>query len=211
LLAIGVSLAAAGARRALFVVALVPVAFAPFAYARLRLHRTLGRLLAARHMAWITALGGALDAVMATQLLTARSADIAAWVSGPAVGWVGPVWFSAHALLFLGYAGLGLVRALRRLLQRVVLWSRPAVSAVGSGEAGSGGASSCSSTAWSAPRRRSPSRSPASGCRTPSASTSTRSSCRTGRAPSTACASRTSPTSTSAARWTASGCARWRR
>ena len=119
-MAIGVALAAAGTRRALFVVALVPVAFAPFAYARLRLHRALAGVLAARRMAldhgawaWCS------TSVMVAQLLTARAADVAAWLSGPAVGWIGPVWFSAHALLFLGYAVLGLGRALRRLLRRV--------------------------------------------------------------------------------------------
>ena len=138
LMAIGAVLAVSGARRALFVVALVPVAFAPFAYARLRLHRELGGVLAARRMAWITALGIGLDMVMAAQLLTARAADVAAWISGPAVGWVGPVWFSAHALLFLGYTALGLVRAIRRLLRHAVLWLRPAEIAAGGGESGIG-------------------------------------------------------------------------
>jgi predicted MPP superfamily phosphohydrolase len=138
LMAIGAVLAVSGARRALFVVALVPVAFAPFAYARLRLHRELGGVLAARRMAWITALGIALDVVMAAQLLTARAADVAAWISGPAVGWVGPVWFSAHALLFLGYTVLGLARTIRRLLRHAVLWLRPAEIAAGGGESGIG-------------------------------------------------------------------------
>jgi predicted MPP superfamily phosphohydrolase len=127
LMAIGAALVAAGARRALFVVALVPVAFAPFAYARLRLHRELGRLLDARRMAWITGVGMALDAVMAAQLLTARAAHAAAWVSGPALSWIGPVWFSAHALLFLGYTVIGLGRILRRVLRRVLVRPLPAI------------------------------------------------------------------------------------
>jgi predicted MPP superfamily phosphohydrolase len=126
-MAIGVTLAVAGARRALFVAALVPVGFAPFAYARLRLHRALGSVLDSRRMAWITGLGIALDVVMAAQLLTARAADVAAWVSGPAVGWVGPVWFSAHALLFLGYSILGLARAVRRVLRRALMRPLPAI------------------------------------------------------------------------------------
>lgn len=138
LMAIGVALALAGARRALFVVALVPIAFAPFAYARLRLHRELGSVFDARRMAWITVLGMALDLAMAAQLLTARAADAAAWISGPAVGWIGPVWFSAHALLFLGYSVLGLLRALRRLLRRAARWRRPAAAPAGAGESGIG-------------------------------------------------------------------------
>jgi predicted MPP superfamily phosphohydrolase len=123
LMGIGLALAAAGTRRALFVVALVPAAFAPFAYARLRLHRELSDVLGARRMALIAALSALLDVVTVAQLLSARAADVAAWLSGPAIGWIGPVWFSAHALLFIGYALLGLARAVRSLLRRA--WPRP--------------------------------------------------------------------------------------
>ncbi len=117
LMATGAVLAASGARRALFLVAMVPIAFAPFAYARLRLYRGLAGVLGARRMAAVTAIGVLLDAVMVAQLLTARAPDAAAWLSGPIVSWIGPVWFSAHALLVLGYAAVGLGRALRRLLR----------------------------------------------------------------------------------------------
>jgi predicted MPP superfamily phosphohydrolase len=132
LMAVGLVLAGAGARRAWFVVALVPVAFAPFAYARLRLHRALAGIVAARRMAPVAVAGMVLDVITVGQLLTARSAETAPWLSGPVIGWVGPVWFSAHGLLFLGYALLGLVRALRRLV-RVLARSRAVATAATAG------------------------------------------------------------------------------
>lgn len=135
LMAIGVGLALAGTRRALFVVLLVPAGFAPFGYARLRLHRALAGVLSARNMAWMAAVGIGLDVVMGAQLLTARAASLAAWVNGPAIEWIGPVWFSAHALLLLGYAFLGLGRALPRLTRRAVALLRPAPSAAASATA----------------------------------------------------------------------------
>jgi hypothetical protein len=66
------------------------------------------------------ALGVALDAIMVAQLLAARADDGAAWLRGAVVGWLGPVWFSAHALLFLGYATFAIGGALRRLLRRAL-------------------------------------------------------------------------------------------
>ena len=123
LIAVGVALTLNGTRRALFVVALVPLVFAPFAYARLRLHRELTRLLGQRRMAWLAAVSAGFDVVMVGQLLTARGTDVAAWLNGPAIGWIGPVWFSAHALLFLAYALLGLGRLLGKIARAVVRWS----------------------------------------------------------------------------------------
>ena len=123
LIAVGVALAASGTRRALFVVALVPLAFAPFAYARLRLHHALAGLLGARRMAALASVSAAFDVVMVAQLLTARGTETAAWLNGPAIGWIGPVWFSAHALLFLSYAVLGLGRLVARTARGVVRWS----------------------------------------------------------------------------------------
>ncbi|MGH7786034.1 MAG: hypothetical protein ACRERC_04155, partial [Candidatus Binatia bacterium] len=102
-----VGMALAGARRAWFLLLFVPIAFAPFAYARLRLQGHLGAWLLRRGgpaavLAGLT-IGGALcDGVMVAQLLSARSVGLSAWLNGPGIGWVGPVWFSAHALLFLG-------------------------------------------------------------------------------------------------------------
>ena len=125
LVAIGLYLVAAGARRAIWVVVLVPVAFAPFAYARLRLHRSLCRALPNHPalIALLAVLGAGLDATMVGQLINARAAEAGSWLNGPVIGWAGPVWFSGHALLLLGYGLLGLGRALRRVLRLV--WQRP--------------------------------------------------------------------------------------
>lgn len=102
-------------RRALWLAALVPIAIVPFSYARLRLDLLLQQSLARlpRVFAVVAGLGVALDFVLVAQLLT-RGSDRLALLQGTGINWAGPVWFSAHALLFLGYAALGLVRLLRR-------------------------------------------------------------------------------------------------
>ena len=134
LIAAGTGLAVSGSHRALFLVVLVPIAFAPFGYARLRLYRALagGR---GQSMA-LLALGVALDVVMVAQLLTSRSADAGGWLGGRIVGWIGPVWFSAHALLFLGYAAVALGRALRRVLRLALVRPRPSSPAAVGPEVG---------------------------------------------------------------------------
>src|SRR6266545_5597420 len=65
-------------RRGLFLFFLVPVAFVPFSYARLRFHTSLERLLdsssrTAPFCFPLTGLGVLLDFMMLAQLLTARS------------------------------------------------------------------------------------------------------------------------------------------
>ncbi len=129
LIAVGLVLALDVTRRALFLVALVPLAFAPFAYARLRLHRALAGLLGQRRMTWLAAVSAGFDVVMVAQLLTARGTEFAAWLNGPAIGWIGPVWFSAHAMLFLGYAVLGLAHLVGRITRAVPRWSRQSAAA----------------------------------------------------------------------------------
>src|SRR5215471_15658399 len=67
-----------GYRRVLFLLWLLPLTFAPFSSARLRLHRELERALLtstprpAALLAVLTGLGVVLDIVMLAQLLTAR-------------------------------------------------------------------------------------------------------------------------------------------
>ena len=124
LMASGALLAASGTRRALFLLLLVPVAFAPFAYARLRLFRTLTRSIGERRSVPLAVLGVGLDLIMVAQLLSARSADSGGWLNASVVGWIGPVWFSAHALLFLGYAFVGAGRMLRRALRLALVRPR---------------------------------------------------------------------------------------
>jgi predicted MPP superfamily phosphohydrolase len=121
-------------RRALFLAALVPVAIVPFSYARLRLHRAIAEALGARTwlVAGIAILGILLDGILVAQLLTGRAAR-APWIlSGAGVNWIGPVWFSAHGLLFLGYAATGGLRAARRLAQRLWIRFAPEVRSEGS-------------------------------------------------------------------------------
>jgi predicted MPP superfamily phosphohydrolase len=124
LLLVSAVLGATLTRRFFFLAAIVPLTLAPFSYARRRLDRSLRRALGAgaRHARLLTALsaaGFALDAVMVVQLATARVSDALDDLHGPLVGWIGPVWFSAHAILFLGYAGLGGVRLVRRAARRL--------------------------------------------------------------------------------------------
>jgi predicted MPP superfamily phosphohydrolase len=117
-------LGVAMSRRALFLAALVPIAFLPFSYARWRLHRAVARALAntvvTRRLFGAT--GVILDAVLIAQLLTGRSSEPIPILQSPGVTWIGPVWFSAHGLLFLAYSAAGGIRMLRRLGDRA--WSR---------------------------------------------------------------------------------------
>jgi predicted MPP superfamily phosphohydrolase len=118
-LATGLVLGMAGARRGFFLAALVPLALAPFSYARLRLHHTLARALSGGSNDRAFAVAGIVcDVVLIAQLVTARTAAAVPLLHGPVVAWLGPVWFSTHALLLLGYLLVGLVRTLHRLLDR---------------------------------------------------------------------------------------------
>ena len=129
LLALAVLLGITVARRALFLALLVPFAIAPFSYARLRLFDALESALARwpRALAGVTIAGVVLDFVLAAQLATGRASEGLPLLHGPGVSWIGPVWFSAHALLFLGYAAAGIVRAGRRLA--LAAWTRIATPA----------------------------------------------------------------------------------
>ncbi len=122
LLLVAVVLARRIGPHALFLAALVPVAFVPFSYARLRLQRSIEPVLeqlgGAVALA-VFAAGIALDAVMIAQLLTARSPAAMPVLRASGISWAGAVWFSAHALLCVGYGGVSLSRACGRLLRRV--------------------------------------------------------------------------------------------
>lgn len=124
LLAVAVVLGITVTRRALFLALLVPLAIVPFSYARLRLFDALEPVLARwpRVLASATGAGVILDFVLAAQLATGRASEGLPMLHGPGVGWIGPVWFSAHALLFLGYAAAGIVRTAHRLV--LAAWSR---------------------------------------------------------------------------------------
>jgi hypothetical protein len=129
---LGLGLGATGARRGFFLAALVPLALAPFSYARWRLHGTLARALGADG-AWqqrLLAAGGiACDVILIAQLLTARAPDGGTVLQGPLIAWVGPVWFSVHALLLPGYGLVELGRALDRWRRRLRTMARRAAEA----------------------------------------------------------------------------------
>lgn len=129
-LAAALWLAGRGSTRALILAAVIPVALGPFAYARLRLQRRLTPPAAPDGTrAWILAIAGlCLDLVMTTQLLTARTLDPSPLLHGPGVTWIGPVWFSAHVILFLGILMTALGRRLRHTARRLTArWPRRSV------------------------------------------------------------------------------------
>jgi predicted MPP superfamily phosphohydrolase len=119
LLVVAAALGVLVTRRALFLALIVPLGMVPFSYARLRLYNAVERALAARPRLLGAAFGGGivLDAALVAQLVTGRASDGLPLLHGPGVSWIGPVWFSAHALLFLGYALLALARRTHQLVR----------------------------------------------------------------------------------------------
>ena len=103
-------------RRALFLLALVPIAFAPFSYARLRLHSQLDQLLHPHSvlLGLLALFGVGCDATMIAQFLTSRSASVLPILHSSGISWIGAIWYSAHGLLFLGYTTITLFRLSRR-------------------------------------------------------------------------------------------------
>ncbi len=105
------------------------VAFGGFAWARLRLDRTLqGQSNWNLPGQIYRLLSCPLDLFMVVQLVAARGAAEGHWMGGPGFMWVGPVWYSAHAIVFFGYLFGGAGRRLWGLLQRSSRGSVPAVS-----------------------------------------------------------------------------------
>jgi predicted MPP superfamily phosphohydrolase len=100
---------ASGARRSSFFALLVPPIFALFAYGRVRLYRQAATGFSRRGQVALLAAGMLCDAIMVAQLVTARGGT-PGWLNGSIIAWLGPVWFSAHGLALLGYAGLGVLR-----------------------------------------------------------------------------------------------------
>jgi len=115
-----------GTRRAMFLLALIPLAFLPFSYARVRLHALLVQLLSSRDptaplCVTLTSLGILCDVVMIVQLFTARTEQRHPLLQGPGIAWIGAIWFSAHALFFLGDTIVRLVYWLVCLLLQTLL------------------------------------------------------------------------------------------
>ena len=119
-----------GARRIFFFLALLPLGFIPFSYARIWLQQVLHWLLDAQSsIRWalvcFTAFGVICDVVMIAQLLTARTGNPTLLLHGPSISWIGPIWFSAHALFFLGYGGVKLGRWMIHFLSHLLLPHSP--------------------------------------------------------------------------------------
>jgi predicted MPP superfamily phosphohydrolase len=118
----GLALGVAGVRRGFFLAGLVPLALAPFSYARWRVHGTLVRSLGdVTDHGWparlLAAAGVVCDVILIAQLVTARTPGGIPILQGPVIAWIGPVWFSVHALVLPGYGVVGLGRTLRRALR----------------------------------------------------------------------------------------------
>lgn len=113
--------------RAVVVLLVVPIAFAPFAYARRRVFHVCAGFIRRVHqrssalLILLTLLGCLADAVMLAQLVTARFPMDLSMIHAPGVTWVGPVWFSGHVLWLLGHllsAGITAIGSRARRLAR---------------------------------------------------------------------------------------------
>jgi len=112
-------------RRFLFFVVLIPIAFTPFSYARLRLQQDVEQALHAMRptaalLPILTGLGLFFDAIMIAQALTARLGSPVPILQSPGIAWLGAIWYSAHVLLFVGYVLLDFARWSRRRLTRAL-------------------------------------------------------------------------------------------
>ena len=107
-------------RRALFFAAFVPIGFVPFSFARLRLHAALEQVFdSSRKLFQLTLwIGVVCDVILAAQFLTARFSEPVLFIHAPGISWVGSIWYSAYALLFLGYMGSDLWKLVVRFVTR---------------------------------------------------------------------------------------------
>ena len=112
--------------RAIYLIAMVPIAIVPFSYARQRLHASCVSLLGPSSLALVvfSLVGMIFDAIMALQILTSRSGSPLPFLHAPGISWVGALWYSAYGILLFGYAGLGLLRGLTHLARRGRAWFR---------------------------------------------------------------------------------------
>ena len=114
----GIAVSRFYSRPTLAVVAAIVLIMWPFSYARLWLLRHLDR--AAPVPGWLGmvlgAIAAAFDAVMIAQLVTARSTYDTSWLGHDSASWIGPVWFSSHAMIFL-------VLCLAKPLRRIAAWT----------------------------------------------------------------------------------------
>ena len=110
--------------RAVYLIVMVPIAIMPFSYARQRLHTHCFNLLGPSSwpLALFSIVGMIFDTIMAAQILTARSGSPLPVLHAPGISWIGAIWYSTYGILVFGYAGLGIVRGLTRLVKRGRAW-----------------------------------------------------------------------------------------
>lgn len=116
------SVSATNPRRGILLALTVVIGFLPFVYARRRLDRSvatgLARVSGRVSVAVWTGLGMVGDSFMVAQLLLARAPAPDPLLNASALSWIGPVWFSGHLFLLVGYGAAGLYRSGRRVLAR---------------------------------------------------------------------------------------------
>ncbi len=112
--------------RAVYLIAMVPIAIMPFSYARQRLHTHCFNLLgpASLPLALFSLVGMIFDAIMAAQILTARSGSPLPVLHAPGISWIGALWYSTYGILVFGYVGLDTIRGLAQLAKRGRDWCR---------------------------------------------------------------------------------------
>jgi len=110
--------------RAVYLIAMVPIAIVPFSYARQRLHAYCVNLLghSSPSLVLFSVVGMVFDAIMAVQILTARSGSPLPFLHAPGISWIGALWYSAYGILLFGYAGLGILRGLTHVARRGRAW-----------------------------------------------------------------------------------------
>lgn len=96
------------------VVGIIVLTMWPFSLARLWLlrHFQRGSGVGTALGLIVAAVAAVFDATMIAQLVTARSNVDSLWLSGDTASWIGPVWFSAHAMIFIA---LCLAKPVRRM------------------------------------------------------------------------------------------------
>ncbi len=107
------------ARPRLALVAVVILMMWPFAHARMWLMRHLDRTLPVPTAAGVllAATAACFDAIMIAQLLTARANYRLPLIDGDVASWIGPVWFSSHAIIFFVLGMAGPIRTLVRWMR----------------------------------------------------------------------------------------------
>ena len=110
--------------RAVYLILMVPIAIVPFSYARQRLHAHCVSQLGPSSLLLVlfSVVGMIFDAIMALQILTARSGSPLPFLHAPGISWIGALWYSAYGILVFVYVGFDILRGLTQLARRGRAW-----------------------------------------------------------------------------------------